>query len=418
MSNSDLIDRLRIDSRPDASDPPRRWWLWALLVVAAVTAAGVWFWSARAGVTEVRVVGVERIEAAPTAARASVLDASGYVVARRQATVAAEVTGKLVEVNVEEGQSVEGGEVLAQIDDATDRAQLALAEARLNAARGALAETEAQLANARRTLQRQIALRDRDLTSEANMDLARTEVDALTARLANQQEQVQVARREVELQRRRIEQLTIRAPFSGIVIARAAQAGEMVSPVSAGGGFTRTGICTIVDMDSLEIEVDVNEAYIDRVASGQPVVARLDAYPEWEIPARVKAVVPAADRQKATVRVRVEFVDLDPRILPEMGISVRFLAEQDEPAPDAGAAARVLPMVPASTVFRRDGRDYVYLVRDEQVELRAVRLGAENGVGGERRVIISAGLSGGEVLVADAAEVSLDDGAPVRVIRD
>jgi len=418
MSNSELIDRLRIDSKPEPSDSPRRWGPWIVLVVAIAAATGYWFWSSRAGATDVRVVRVDRIEAAPTAARASVLDASGYVVARRQATVAAEVTGKLIEVNVEEGQVVEGGEVLAKIDDATDQAQLALAEARLNAARGALAETEAQLANARRTLERQISLRQRDLTSEADVDLARTEVDALAARLSNQREQVQVARREVELQRRRIEQLTIRAPFSGIVIARAAQAGEMVSPVSAGGGFTRTGICTIVDMDSLEIEVDVNEAYIDRVAAGQPVVARLDAYPDWEIPARVKAVVPAADRQKATVRVRVEFVDLDPRILPEMGISVRFLAEQGESAPGADATARVLPVAPAGAVFRRDGRDYVYLVRDEQIELRAVRLGAETGAGGNRRVIISAGVNGGETLVADAAEYSFEDGAPVRVVEN
>jgi len=340
-----------------------------------------------------------------------VLDASGYVIARRQATVAAEVTGKLVEVNVEEGLRVEQGQVLARIDDATEQAQLALARARLEATRSALVETRAQLANAERTRYRQRELLDRQLTSEAELDRAETEVETLAARLANQRRQVEVVEREIGLQQRRLEQLTIRAPFSGIVIARAAQAGEMVSPISAGGGFTRTGICTIVDMDSLEIEVDVNEAYIDRVRAGQPVVARLDAYPDWEIEAEVKAVVPAADRQKATVRVRVALLEKDPRILPEMGISVRFLDAPLDDAPEQ-AEARALPQVPASAIERRDGRDVVWRLICDRVERRAVRLGAQTAGG----VLISAGLSGSERLVADATGLNLSDGARVRVI--
>jgi len=412
MSKDDLIDRLRIE--PAVSDEPRRpvWLLFVFAVLLLFLAAIGWAWYSHASVPEVQVTVAETVEVGAATSRTSVLDASGYVVARRQATVAAEVTGKLVEVLVEEGLAVEQGQVLARMDDATEQAQLELARARLSAARSTLAEIEAQLANARRTLVRQRELHQRDLSSQAELDRAETEVDAFAARLASQREQIVVAMREVELQQQRIGELTIRAPFSGVVIARAAQAGEMVSPISAGGGFTRTGICTIVDMDSLEIEVDVNEAYIDRVETGQPVVARLDAYPDWQIPARVKAVVPAADRQKATVRVRVALEQRDPRILPEMGVSVRFLAEADEAEVADDAASRRLSLVPAKAVFEADGRSYVFVVDQQQLERRAVRPGARRDDG----VLISAGLNAGERLVADATAGNLSGGMRVRVV--
>lgn len=417
MNQDQRIDRLKIE--PDRRDAdvgaPR--WLWPALIIGVAALLAVGWWWMQPDRIEVR--SVQAVLAQPTgdgAVRASVLDASGYVIARRQATVAAEVTGKLVEVNVEEGLRVEQGQVLARIDDATEQAQLALAQARLEATRSALVETRAQLENARRTQDRQRELVDRQLTSQAELDRAETEVLALTARLANQNRQVDVVEREIALQQRRLEQLTIRAPFSGIVIARAAQAGEMVSPISAGGGFTRTGICTIVDMDSLEIEVDVNEAYIDRVSANQPVIARLDAYPDWQIPAEVMAVVPAADRQKATVRVRIALLEKDPRILPEMGISVRFLEAADETA-DAqaltGNTPRALPQVPAAAVERRDGRDVVWIIVDDRVERRAVQLGGQTANG----VLISAGLAGNERLVADPAGLNLSDGAPVRAVE-
>jgi RND family efflux transporter MFP subunit len=408
--NDELIDSLRID-REDGDRAGRRlpWVLAAMLVLILV--AGAAWWSVQPGAAEVRVVQPELVEAGGRRAASSVLDASGYVVARRQATVAAEVTGKLVEVDVEEGQEVEQGQVLARLDDATEQAQLELARARLEATRSALDETAAQLDNARRTLKRQRDLDRRDLTSQAQLDLAVTEVETLAARLANQRSQVAVAEREVALRRQLLEELTIRAPFSGVVIARAAQAGEMVSPISAGGGFTRTGICTIVDMDSLEIEVDVNEAYIDRVTAGQPVVATLDAYPDLRIPARVKAVVPAADRQKATVRVRVAFVERDPRVLPEMGISVRFLEPGENEARQADAPRR-LPAIPTDAVFTRDGRDYVWRVEDGRAERRAVQLGARE----DGRVLVAAGLRAADRLVADAAAVQLEDGARVRAV--
>jgi len=413
--NDELIDSLRIDRHPATATPRNRWPRFAALALGLLALAGtaLW-WGLQPGAAEVRIVEPELVESGQRAAVASVLDASGYVVARRQATVAAEVTGKLVEVNVEEGQRVEQGDVLARLDDATEQAQLDLAWARLRAAESALAETRARLDNARKSLVRQRDLKQRDLTSQADVDLATTEVETLRARLANLREQVLVAEREVAVQAQRIDELVIRAPFSGVVIARAAQAGEMVSPISAGGGFTRTGICTIVDMDSLEIEVDVNEAYIDRVEAGQPVVATLDAYPDLEIPARVKAVVPAADRQKATVRVRVAFEQRDPRVLPEMGISVRFLDPDAAPAAAGNRASSPLPAVPAAAVFRRDGRDYVWRVDDGRAELRAVRLGARDG----DRIVVTAGVGRGDRLIAEAAGLALEHGERVRVIED
>jgi RND family efflux transporter MFP subunit len=410
--NDELIDSLRIERRDTDGGGGRTAWIVAAVVIVAV-AAGVAWWLAQPGVPEVRAVRPALVEAPGSAAAASVLDASGYVVARRQATVAAEVTGKLVEVDVEEGMAVEQGQVLARLDDATERAQLDLARARLAATRSALAETAARLENARRTLQRQRDLQQRDLTSQADLDLAVTEVRSLEARLANQRRQVAVAEQEVAVAQQRLDELTIRAPFSGVVIARAAQAGEMVSPISAGGGFTRTGICTIVDMDSLEIEVDVNEAYIDRVAPGQPVIATLDAYPDLEIPARVNAVVPAADRQKATVRVRVAIVERDPRILPEMGISVRFLEQGEDAATRSEAASRALPSIPEAAVFRAGGRDYVWRIDDGRVERVAVQLGARQG----DRVVVAAGLGRTDRLVADADGQALEDGARVDAVE-
>lgn len=415
--NDELIDSLRIDrSQSSASERSglRRWALALIFSLAAIAAIAViiWWWL-RPGVIEVEVFRVELVDAGGAATVASVLDASGYVVARRQATVAAEVTGRLIEVNVEEGRRVSEGDVLARLDDATEQAQLDLSLARLAAARSALEENAVQLENARRTLSRLLDLKARDLTSQAEVDLALTDVDALSARLASQREQVRVAESEVAVQRQRIDELTIRAPFSGVIIARAAQAGEMVSPISAGGGFTRTGICTIVDMDSLEIEVDVNEAYIDRVSTGQPVIATLDAYPDLEIPARVKAVVPAADRQKATVRVRVEFIERDPRVLPEMGISVRFLEADaaDSPGTAQASGSRRLPAVPAEAVFRRDGRDYVWRIDDGRAERRAVQLGASSG----GRIIVTAGLAAGDRIVADATGRAIEEGSALRV---
>jgi RND family efflux transporter MFP subunit len=413
MGDDTLIDKLRIDEGSDRRDASaRRWPLYALLVVMLTAAGGALLWwllSGRAPAVETVTPRVVEREAA--AGQASVLDASGYVVARRQAAVSAEVTGKLEEVLVDEGMRVEEGQILARLNDATERARLELSQARLAAAEAAVAELRVQIADAERTLRRQRELRDRDLVSQAELDAAETAVRSLEARLETRRRDVEVARRDVRLQQQLVDELTVRAPFSGVVIAQTAEIGEMISPISAGGGFTRTGVCTLVDMDSLEIEVDVNESYIDRVETGQAVVARLDAYPDWSIPAEVKRIVPAADREKATVRVRVELLETDARILPDMGVSVRFL--DSEPA--AGDSERVrVRTLPESALFQAGGNDYVLIVADGRVERRAVRVGSR----GSGRAVITAGLAENESVVADPAATGLEDGDAVRVVGD
>jgi RND family efflux transporter MFP subunit len=322
-----------------------------------------------------------------------VLNASGYVTARRRATVSSKITGKVVEVHVEEGMAVREGQVLARLDDSNARAALLLAQAQAEAARRAVAEDEVRLADARVTLGRRAQLLKDKVAAPAEVDQAKADVESIEARIAALRQQVQVAERQVEVQRTDLDNTVIRAPFGGVAISKDAQPGEMVSPVSAGGGFTRTGICTIVDMRSLEIEVDVNESYINRVASGQDVSAVLDAYPDWQIPAHVITTVPAADRQKATVRVRIGFNELDARILPDMGVKVTFLD-----ATRRAAAPRERPtiLVPKSAIRTDNAQTVAFVVRGNLVERRAVRLGGADG----DRVEVVAGLGSGEQVVA------------------
>jgi RND family efflux transporter MFP subunit len=336
----------------------------------------------------------------------TVLNASGYVTARRRATIASEITGRLVELRVEEGMPVAKGEVVARLDDKLYRAALELAESRLAAAERVVQEAQVEIELAELTLQRTTKLLADGVVGQAEYDDDRTRLDALRARHASVQEQVAVAGREVAVRRAEMTNTVIRSPFAGIVISKDAHVGEMVSPVSAGGGFTRTGICTVVDMSSLEIEVDVNESYISRVRPMQRVEAILDAYPDWRIPASVITTIPAADRQKATVEVRIAFEELDPRILPDMGVKVAF---RDVEA-DAGEASRPKIRIPKSAVREQDGKDVVYLVSNGRAERRAVRLGGETG----DRVEVVAGLSSGEQVILEAPE-ELNDGAAVSV---
>jgi RND family efflux transporter MFP subunit len=322
--------------------------------------------------------------------------------------VSSKVTGKIVELNVEEGMAVREGQVLARLDDATPRALLGLAQAQLEAARRAIPESEVRLAEARLTLERREKLRADGLVTEADIDEARAQVNALAARIAAAREQVTVAERQVAFQQTELDNMIIRAPFSGVAISKDAQPGEMVSPVSAGGGFTRTGIGTIVDMRSLEIEVDVNESYINRVSNGQPVTAVLDAYPDWQIPARVITAVPTADRQKATVLVRIGFEELDPRLLPDMGVKVTFLREAE--ARDE-TLARPVALVPKAAVRDASGVSHVFLVRQDTVERRAVQLGGTDG----DRLEVTAGLSAGDRVVMSPPD-TLAEGQPI-VIR-
>lgn len=331
-----LLDELRIDRSAAPAARGGRAGLWlgaaALLVAAlgaafylggraAEPAAGGAGAGASAGQTPSDVVDVPP---AAAAAAESVLSASGYITARRKATVASRITGQLTEVVVEEGLKVGAGDVLARLDDRLVRVDLDLAAARERSARAVVDSSRAALAEAERVLKRVESLEKTDFSSEAALTEARAAVERLIAGLASARAEAEVAAFQIQSAREQLDLHVIRAPFAGVVTEKTAQPGEVVSPMSAGGGFTRTGICTIVDMASLEIEVDVNEAYIGRVSAGQPVVANLDAYPDWDIPAHVIAIVPSANREKATVKVRIGLEAEDPRILPDMGVKVAF----------------------------------------------------------------------------------------------
>jgi len=305
--------------------------------------------------------------------RIALLNASGYVTPRRRATVAAKITGRVVEMYAEEGMVVKEGQVLAVLDESDARKRLLSAQADRDATYATLSDLRVNLTNAERELRRTQGLEQAGVSSPQALDLARTTAESYRARIDATQEQVQAADARIRMAQQDLDNCTVRAPFAGVVVSKDAQVGEMVSPVSAGGGFTRTGIATIVDMNSNEIEVDVNEAYIARVQPGQPVTAVLDAYPDWKIPSHVRTVIPTADRQKATVKVRISFDKLDPRILPDMGVKVTFLG--DEPA--TPSATRVV--VPQGAVRQDNGQSVVYLYRDGKVERRAVRVGATQG---------------------------------------
>jgi RND family efflux transporter MFP subunit len=417
----DELAALRIEREPEHTSVGRwiGWTVLLLVLVAAVVVGWNYF-------TAVRPVTVETATVSARAAgtQAAVLNASGYVTARRRATVSSKITGKVTEVNVEEGMAIREGQVLARLDDATFRAALALAEAQAEAARRAVRENEVRLAEARVSLGRVLQLVKDQLSTQAEVDKAQAEVDSLDARIAAAREQVRVSERQAELERTNLDNTVIRAPFSGVAISKDAQPGEMVSPVSAGGGFTRTGICTIVDMRSLEIEVDVNESYINRVQPDQRVSAILNAYPEWQIPAKVITTVPTADRQKATVLVRIGFESsagsgsprasgkgdqFDPRILPDMGVKVTFL-RSDDASPTATAQAQPVTLVPKAAVRADGDQSYAFVVAGDTAERRAIRTG---GIDGDRLEVV-AGLRPGEVVVV-APPAELSNGAKIQV---
>jgi RND family efflux transporter MFP subunit len=405
--DKEALESLRLDTGTDperyrAAPAGKRRRLWIAVVVVTAFAAAI-AWRVINSPVEVRTVLVETPEGA---ADSAVLNASGYVVARQLATVSSKVTGRITEVLFEEGAEVSEGQVLARLDPSTAKAEHAVIASSLESARRSLREIEVRLADARKTLARNRSLVERKLVAESVLDGSEAEVAALEARLAAAGAELGVARSRLALSQQALDDLQIRAPFSGVVLSKDAQPGETVSPVSAGGGFTRTGIATIVDMDSREIEVDVNEAYINRVQDEQRVEAVLDAYPEWTIAGRVISIVPTADRQKATVRVRIAFDALDPRILPDMGIKVRFLEEGAD-------RERAHLMVPDEAVLRDDGGAAVWVVRDGKVERRSVVLGAASGEG----VAVLEGLRGGEAVVIDAPR-RLRDGAAVELKAD
>lgn len=337
----------------------------------------------------------------------ALLNASGYITPRRRATVAAKVTGRVEQIYAEEGMHVKSGQVLAELDCSQPKAALASAITDRDATAAALADLEVQYGNADREWKRAQGLRSAGVNSEQALDTAKTLAESLRSKIALTKEQTRAAAAKIEVAQQDVENCTVRSPYEGIVVSKDAQRGEIVSPVSAGGGFTRTGIATVVDMKSIEIEVDVNEAFIARVHQGQKAMATLDAYPDWQIPATVRTVIPTADRQKATVKVRVAFDKLDPRILPDMGVKVAFLDEQPAAA-KSGPAPKAI--IPKTAVRSEQGKTVVFLVRNEKLERRAVTLGAERG----NDVEVFAGVSTGDMVVVRGAD-SLHDGQTVAI---
>jgi RND family efflux transporter MFP subunit len=374
-----------------------------LLIILAGAGAGVYALFTSKPAVEVAVAR----KAVGPGNREALLNATGYVTPRQRATIAAKITGRVTGVFFDEGTHVHQGQLLATLDDSDAKRALETAKADHDSARAAIADYDVQLKNARILLHRADELQKGGVESQEQLDNARTAAESLQAKIDLAKAQEIAAEARIAEAQQAVDNCTIRAPFDGIVVSKDAQVGEMVSPISAGGGFTRTGIATIVDMNSNEIEVDVNEAYITRVKPGQQVTAILDAYPDWEIPSRVRTIIPSADRQKATVKVRISFLKLDPRILPDMGIKVTFLG--DEPS-DKDIAATPVILVPQKAVRDDSGKKIVFLIKADKAERRAITLGGNRGTDVE----VIAGVAVGDTVVVNGPD-NLHDGQAVQI---
>ena len=407
-TSADLLKELRIDRKAPPPEPTSRRGLWITLgVIVALLALAAAGWALFGREKPIEVRTAPTVAMGNGGAAASVLDASGYVVARRMATVSAKITGKVREVLIEEGMKVEAGQVMATLDPVDADASRALSQAQVEAARSQVANVQAQLTEAEANARRLSSLVQQQLVARSQYDQAVAARDALRAQLQAAQRNVTVASRSLAISDNGVDNTIVRAPFAGVVIAKAAQPGEIVSPLAT-GGFTRTGIGTIVDMESLEIEVEVGESYIGREQPRMPVEIVLNAYPDWRIPGEVIAIIPAADRGKATVKVRVALKEKDARIVPDMGVRVSFL----EAAPAPGETEKPQGVrVPAAAIVQREGADVAFVVGGEDtVEQRAVKTGI--AMGQDRQVL--SGLAAGETVVLDAPE-TLQDGDTVRL---
>ena len=399
------LDDLRIERPPESAGGFKSWLVVLVLAVLAVGGGAAW-WKGRTAGVEVRTVAVRAIADTTPGVERTVLNASGYVTARREATVSAKVTGKVTEVNIEEGMKVKEGQVLARLDDSNIKTGLDVAQAQLDSTRLTLEETRAQLKQADQAFQRTTELTKQKIASQADLETAESGAMMLRARVRRQEADIAAGEKQVVQWKQQIEDMVIRAPFDGVVTTKDAQPGEMISPVSAGGGFTRTGICTIVDMNSLEIELDVNESYINRVEPAQPAEAALDAYPDWKIPCKVIAIIPTADRQKATVKVRVGFVKLDPRILPDMAVKVAF---QEAAATQTAATSVHKVLVPKGCLQSREGEDVVFTVENGKAEKRTVKVSETQG----DDAVLTGGVVAGEKVIAEVPP-ELKDGDAVK----
>ena len=417
MDKQSLLNELKIDREAPAETGrrPLRWFV----VIALLGGLAFVYWNfrpprqAQALTVETSLAQAPRQRLATTE---SVLDATGYVIARRMATVSSKVTGKVMEVLVEEGMRVEEGQVLARLDDSINRAQLEMEEAQVASARASVEELKVQMRQAELNLGRTRDLAANRLASQAELDRDELNLQALRARQQKIERDIEVAERALRIQRQLLEDMQIRAPFAGVVIAKAAQPGEMISPVAAGGGFTATGICTIVDMESLEVEVDVNEAYINRVFPGQEATIRLNAWPDDPYAAEVIAIIPAANRNQATVRVRIGFISRDERIMPEMGVRVAFMEDSDA-ALLPGAESEFTPtgvLVPVAAILRADGGAHVWVVANGRISRRQIELGQSSGA----EAIVLSGLEIGERVVSTldlALRERLEEGLTVEI---
>lgn len=404
-----LLNQLRIDrSEPPASGGRGKWWATAIVVIIMAIAAA-WYLMRPTGVPITTAVAQAVTSGSTAAPGTSLLDASGYIVARRRATVSSKITGKVVKVMLEEGQRVEAGQVIALLDDANWRAARAQSKAQLEQAQATVESARTAFEDAKPIFERSEKQKAAAVISAQSFDESRAQFNVAHNNLLIAESGLDSARAGVEVAQRNLDDTVIRAPFAGVVTEKAAQPGEMVSPISAGGGFTRTGIGTIVDMNSLEVEVDVSENFINRVRPEQPVTIKLNAYPDWNIPGSVIAIIPTADRAKATVKVRIAIDQKDPRIIPEMGARVAFLSETQ---PEAGADHGVMRgvIIPDGAILSSAAANIVYLVHDSTVERRAVRLGGKTSSG----QIVIAGLEAGNT-VALGNLSKLSDGAHVRI---
>jgi len=412
------LGSLRIsDTKRNATRSSRRW-LWLILGALALILLAVAASAFRDRKAEVEVAAVRK----PVNGPAGVLNASGYITPRRRATIAAKITGRVTSVMFDEGTRVTEGQLLASLDDSDTRRALDSAKADRDSAQAAIADYEVQLRNAEIELRRAQQLVKEGVQTQQALDSATMAADSLRAKINLAKQQVAASEARIREQQQAVDNCTIRAPYAGIVVSKDAQVGEMVSPVSAGGGFTRTGIATIVDLHSNEIEVDVSESYIAKVQANQPVTAILDAYPDWSIPAKVRTVIPTADRQKATVKVRISFTDeghvrlidpaTQPRILPDMGVKVTFL-EDEKPkaaADKSPTAAPAVALVPQVAIHQDNSSKFVFVVKGDTLERRAVSLGSNRGTDVE----ILAGLQPDAVVVVKGPE-SLRDGQSVQI---
>jgi len=373
-----------------------------VLLAAFVVVGGLYAYKNQAPSVQVATV------SAPETGPQALLNASGYVTPQRRATVASKVTGRVTGVFFTEGLHVHKGFVLATLDDSDAQRALASAQADRNASQANILDLQVQLKNAQIELHRAQELRTEGIQTQEALDNATMTENSLRAKIGYAQAQVLAGEARIKEAQQAVDNTVISAPFDGIIVSKDAQVGEMVSPISAGGGFTRTGIATIVDMASNEIEVDVNENYIARVKAGQEVTAILDAYPDWKIPCRVRTIIPTADRQKATVEVRIAFDKLDPRILPDMGVKVTFLGEEDKEAKTAQAGV----MVAQSAVRDDGGQKIVFVVSGDHVERHGVKVGTSNG--GQTQIL--AGLTPGDTVVV-GGPADLKDGEAVAIKR-